>query len=110
MSGKNAFVHHHVHSEYSMLDGAARIKELVAQAAALEMPALAITDHGALYGLIDFYEACHQHGVKPILGCELYLARGSRFSKDKGDDNPKTIQHITILARNETGYRNLLKL
>ena len=104
------FVHCHNHTEYSMLDGAARIKPLVAEAARLGMPALAITDHGALYGLIDFYEACHDAGIKPILGCELYLARQSRFSKIAGDDNPKTIQHITVLAKNETGYRNLLKL
>jgi DNA polymerase-3 subunit alpha len=93
-----------------MLDGAARVRELVAQAVQLGMPALAVTDHGALYGLVDFYEACNDAGIKPILGCELYLARGSRFSKDKADDSPKTIQHITVLAKNETGYRNLLKL
>ncbi|MGH7856210.1 MAG: PHP domain-containing protein, partial [Candidatus Binatia bacterium] len=109
MASRNV-AHLHVHTEYSMLDGAARIKELVRQAAQLGMPALAITDHGALYGLLDFYEACRQEGVKPILGSELYLARESRFSKLPGDDNPKTIQHITILSRNETGYRNLLKL
>jgi DNA polymerase-3 subunit alpha len=109
MSG-NSFVHCHVHTEYSMLDGAARIKGLVAEAARLGMPALAITDHGNLYGLVDFYETCGEHGVKPILGCELYLARGSMTSKQSGDDNPKTIQHLTVLARNETGYKNLLKL
>ncbi len=104
------FVHHHVHSEYSMLDGAARLRPLVQEAVRLGMPALAITDHGALYGLIDFYETCNQEGIKPILGCELYLARGSMTSKLAGDDNPKTIQHMTVLARNEAGYRNLLKL
>ncbi len=93
-----------------MLDGAARVRELVAQAVQLGMPALAITDHGNLYGLVDFYQACNEAGIKPILGCELYLARGSRFSKDKADDSPKTIQHLTVLAKNETGYRNLLKL
>lgn len=103
-------VHLHCHSEYSMLDGAARIKPLVEEAARLGMPALAITDHGVLYGLIDFYQACHDAGIKPILGSELYLARESRFSKIAGDDNPKTIQHITVLAKNEAGYRNLLKL
>src|SRR5438874_12362868 len=103
-------VHLHVHTEYSMLDGAARIRQLVAEAARLGMPALAITDHGVLYGLIDFYQACHDAGIKPILGSELYLARESRFSKIAGDDNPKTIQHITVLAKNQTGHRNLLKL
>ncbi len=82
-----------------MLDGAARVKELVAEAAKLGMPALAITDHGALYGLMDFYEACRERDVKPILGCELYLARGERTSRDPADDNPKTIQHLTVLAR-----------
>src|SRR5438132_1215642 len=106
----NSFTHLHVHSEYSMLDGAARIRQLVSEAARLGMPALGITDHGVLYGLIDFYQACNAHGVKPILGCELYLARGSMTSKLAGDDNPKTIQHMTVLARNETGYRNLLQL
>jgi DNA polymerase-3 subunit alpha len=109
MTGKS-FAHLHTHTEYSMLDGAARIRPLVQEAARLGMPALGITDHGALYGLIDFYEACHENGVKPVLGCELYLARGSMTSKLPGDDNPKTIQHITVLARNERGYRNLLKL
>ena len=93
-----------------MLDGAARVKELVANAVEQGMPALAVTDHGALYGLIEFYEECRKQGIKPILGCELYLARGSRFSKDKADDSPKTIQHVTVLAKDETGYRNLLKL
>ncbi|MEX2393551.1 MAG: DNA polymerase III subunit alpha [Actinomycetota bacterium] len=110
MGPRKNLCHLHTHTEYSMLDGAARTKELVAAAAKLEMPALAITDHGALYGLIDFYNECNNQGVKPILGCELYLARGSRFSKDKADDSPKTIQHITVLAKNEAGYRNLLKL
>src|SRR5207302_6106731 len=103
-------VHCHVHTEYSMLDGAARIRQLVGEAARLGMPALGITDHGVLYGLIDFYQACHEQGVKPLLGCELYLARGSMTSKLAGDDNPKTIQHMTVLARNETGYKNLLQL
>jgi DNA polymerase III subunit alpha len=110
MGAQKTAVHLHCHSEYSMLDGAARVKELVAAAAKQGMPALAVTDHGALYGLVDFYQECHAQGVKPILGCEFYLARGSRFSKDKADDSPKTIQHITVLAKNETGYRNLLKL
>ena len=93
-----------------MLDGAARVRAMVAEAVRLGMPALAITDHGVLYGLIDFYQACNEAGIKPILGCEFYLARESRFSKLKGDDNPKTIQHLTVLAKDETGYRNLLKL
>src|SRR5688572_18394038 len=106
----NQFAHLHVHTEYSMLDGAARVNELVAQAAQLGMPALAITDHGVLYGLIDFYEACVKHGIKPILGSELYLARESRFTKSPGDDKPSSIQHMTMLARNDQGYRNLLKL
>ncbi|HEY8488976.1 MAG TPA: PHP domain-containing protein, partial [Thermaerobacter sp.] len=69
------FVHLHVHSEYSLLDGAARVGELAARAAELGMPALALTDHGVMYGAIDFYKACKKHGIKPIIGCELYLAR-----------------------------------
>jgi DNA polymerase-3 subunit alpha len=93
-----------------MLDGAARVRELVSEAVKLGMPALAITDHGALYGLIDFYNECHEQGIKPILGCEFYLARESMTAKLAGEDSPKTIQHVTVLARDERGYRNLLKL
>lgn len=110
MSGQNiqSFVHLHVHSEYSLLDGAARIRDLTARAAELGMKALALTDHGALYGAIPFYRSCRAQGIKPIIGCELYMTSGSRFEKGSRKDNP--IYHLIVLAKNETGYRNLMKL
>ncbi|GAB6877428.1 DNA polymerase III subunit alpha [Thermaerobacter litoralis] len=102
------FVHLHVHSEYSLLDGAARVGELAARAAELGMPALALTDHGVMYGAIDFYKACKKHGIKPIIGCELYLARRTRHDREpKLDDQP---YHLLALAQNETGYRNLIRI
>ncbi|ULL14392.1 DNA polymerase III subunit alpha [Paenibacillus sp. H1-7] len=102
------FVHLHVHSEYSLLDGAARIDDLVGQAAGLGMKALALTDHGVMYGAIPFYKACKQHGVKPIIGCEVYYTAGS--IRDKGTRQEQPIYHLILLAKNETGYRNLMKL
>jgi DNA polymerase-3 subunit alpha len=102
------FVHLHVHSEYSLLDGASRIRDLAAQAAALGMKALALTDHGVMYGAIAFYKACREHGVKPIIGLEAYMAEGSRLDKAAGQS--RAIYHLTLLAKNETGYRNLMKL
>ncbi|WP_138752465.1 DNA polymerase III subunit alpha [Paenibacillus sinopodophylli] len=110
MSGQNepSFVHLHVHSEYSLLDGAARIRDLTARAAELGMKALALTDHGVMYGAIPFYKACRARGIKPIIGCELYLTTGSRFEKGARKDNPT--YHLIVLAKNEIGYRNLMKL
>ncbi|AZN40224.1 DNA polymerase III subunit alpha [Paenibacillus albus] len=108
MSGERDFVHLHVHSEFSLLDGAARIKDLVNQASALGMKALALTDHGVLYGAVPFYKACIARGIKPIIGCEVYFTTGSRFDKGARKDNP--IYHLILLAKNETGYRNLMKL
>ncbi|MBM7565414.1 DNA polymerase III subunit alpha [Paenibacillus sacheonensis] len=102
------FVHLHVHSEFSLLDGAARIKDLVEAAAAQGMKALALTDHGVMYGAVPFYKACLAKGIKPIIGCEVYLTTGSRFDKGTRKDNP--IYHLILLAKNETGYRNLMKL
>ncbi|WP_028548092.1 DNA polymerase III subunit alpha [Paenibacillus sp. UNC451MF] len=102
------FVHLHVHSEYSLLDGAARIDDLVGQAARLGMKALALTDHGVMYGAIPFYKACKQHGIKPIIGCEVYYTAGS--IRDKGTRQEQPIYHLILLAKNETGYRNLMKL
>ena len=100
------FTHLHVHSEYSMLDGLARISPLVNQASHLGMKSLALTDHGALYGAIDFYREAKKVGVKPIIGCEMYLARGSRF-----DRNPsEKIHHMTVLAKDMSGYQNLVDL
>ena len=104
-----SFAHLHVHTEYSMLDGAARVDDLFAEAARMGMPALAMTDHGQLFGAVDFYLAGRKHGVKSILGVEAYLAPGSRFEKQRRDAaEPYT--HLTLLAENQTGYANLLRL
>ena len=105
----NSFVHLHSHTEYSLLDGAARIDALFARAAEYEMPALAVTDHGAMFGALGFYEAGVAAGVKPIIGVETYVAPSSRFERAPGESEEK-YRHLTILARNETGYRNLLRL
>jgi DNA polymerase III subunit alpha len=104
------FVHLHVHSEYSLLDGAAQLEKLVQRAQALGFPALALTDHGNLFGAIEFYSACQRAGIKPILGCELYVAPGSRFERSSQDGSYEGASHCTVLVRNETGYRNLIKL
>ncbi len=101
------FTHLHVHTEYSLLDGLSRIGPLVERARELGMDSLAITDHGAMYGAIDFYRAARAAGIKPIIGCEMYVARGSRHGKSPDDKNP---YHMTVLARDATGYRNLVKL
>ncbi len=108
MESGEAFVHLHVHSEYSLLDGAARIRELVSRAAELGMKSLALTDHGVMYGAIPFYRACREHGIKPIIGCEMYYTAGSRYDKLPRKEQP--IYHLIVLARNEVGYRNLMKL
>jgi DNA polymerase-3 subunit alpha len=105
----DSFVHLHVHTEYSMLDGAARIGDLFAEAARMGMPALAMTDHGYLFGAVDFYQAGKQHGVKPIIGTEAYLAPGSRYEKQRRD-TAEPYSHLTLLAENQTGYGNLLRL
>ncbi|URN92832.1 MAG: DNA polymerase III subunit alpha [Candidatus Pristimantibacillus lignocellulolyticus] len=102
------FVHLHVHSEYSLLDGAARIKELVKAAASKGMKALALTDHGVMYGAVAFYKACLEYNIKPIIGCEIYFTAGSRFEKGNRKENP--IYHLILLAANEQGYRNLMKI
>ena len=106
-----AFTHLHVHTEYSLLDGSAKIKELVARAKELGMDSLAITDHGVMYGVIDFYRAAKAEGIKPIIGCEVYVAPGSRFDKEggkAGDDD--RYYHLVLLAENDTGYHNLMKI
>ncbi|PAK54188.1 DNA polymerase III subunit alpha [Paenibacillus sp. 7541] len=104
----SSFVHLHVHSEYSLLDGAARIGDLVREAAALGMKSLALTDHGVMYGAVPFYKACLEHGIKPIIGCEAYITAGSR--KERGSRKDQPIYHLILLAKNNTGYRNLMKL
>jgi len=102
------FVHLHVHTEYSLLDGSSKIKEIVKQAKALGMNSLAITDHGVMYGVIDFYKACKEEGIHPVLGCEVYVAQGSRFQKE--DRSDAKYDHLVLLAENEQGYRNLMAL
>ena len=102
------FVHLHVHTEYSLLDGACRLGELAQRAAELDMPAVAMTDHGVMYGAIDFYNACRAAGVKPIIGCEIYVASDSRF--ERGPRQGQRTRHLTLLAENEAGYRNLLQI
>jgi DNA-directed DNA polymerase III PolC len=104
----SSFVHLHVHSEYSLLDGAARIPDLVDKAADLGMTTLALTDHGVMYGAIPFYKACLERGIKPIIGCEAYMTAGSR--KERGSRKDQPIYHLILLAKNMTGYRNLMKL
>lgn len=106
----DSFVHLHVHTEYSLLDGACRIKDLVGQAARLGMPALAITDHGNLFGAIEFYQACRKAGIKPLIGCEVYMAPGDRMDRTPTANGKDPNHHFLLLARNLTGYRNLLKL
>ena len=101
------FTHLHVHTEYSMLDGISRIPSLVARTKELGMDALAITDHGTFYGVVDFYSACREAGIKPIIGCEVYVAHNSRFDKDPSERSPN---HLVLLARDNTGYRNLMQL
>ncbi len=102
------FVHLHIHSEFSLLDGANRIKDLPVRAKELGMDAMAITDHGVMYGAIDFYKACKKEGIKPIIGCEVYVAPRSRFDKEPGVDNK--YNHLILLAKNNQGYKNLSKL
>lgn len=102
------FVHLHLHSEYSLLDGACRIAEIPKKAKAEGHTAVAITDHGALYGAVAFYKACKAEGIKPIIGCEVYVAPRTRFDKSFGEDsNP---HHLVLLCKNETGYKNLIKM
>ncbi len=104
------FVHLHVHSEYSLLDGAAQLDKLVAKAKELRFPAIALTDHGNLFGAIDFYLAAQKAGIKPILGCELYVAPAGRKERGSSDGGYEGANHLTVLVRNQTGYKNLIKL
>ncbi len=105
---RDSFVHLHLHTEYSLLDGSIRMKELMKKAAEFNMPAVAITDHGNLFGAIEFYQEAQRAGVKPIIGCEVYVAPGSH--KDRPPSRRESAYHFTLLAENETGYRNLVKL
>lgn len=102
------FVHLHVHSEYSLLDGMCRIKDLPKRAKELGMKAIALTDHGVMYGAVNFYKECKKEGIKPIIGCEVYVAPRSRFEKEAGIDDDYA--HLILLVKNKTGYQNLIKL
>src|SRR3954468_10787791 len=103
------FVHLHLHTEYSLLDGACHLDELVDQAEALGQKAMAITDHGNMFGAVAFYDAALARGVKPILGCEIYVAPGSRFEKS-GSGITEAYNHLTLLSTSDEGYHNLVKL
>ena len=105
-----SFVHLHVHTEYSLLDGSNKIKEYVARVKELGMNSAAITDHGVMYGVIDFYREARNAGIKPILGCEVYVAPGSRFDKTPGNNNEERYFHLVLLAENQQGYQNLMKI
>ena len=104
-----SFAHLHVHTEYSLLDGSNKIKEYVARVKELGMNSAAITDHGVMFGCIDFYKAAKEAGIKPILGCEVYVAPGSRFDREtvKGEER---YYHLVLLAENDLGYSNLTKI
>ncbi len=104
-----AFTHLHVHTEYSLLDGSSKIKELVGRAKELGMDSLAVTDHGVMFGVIDFYKAAKEAGIRPILGCEVYVTSGSRFDKE-GANSEDRYYHLVLLAENNTGYSNLMKI
>src|SRR5215467_3469162 len=104
------FVHLHLHTEYSLLDGACRLDRLMDRAHELKMPSLAITDHGVLYGAIDFYKAARDKGIKPIIGCEAYVAPNSRLERKAGSGMRDVYNHLVLLAKDEVGYKNLIKL
>ena len=105
-----SFAHLHVHTEYSLLDGSNKIKECIARVKELGMDSVAITDHGVMYGVIDFYRAAKAAGIRPILGCEVYVAPGSRFDKETGGDREDRYHHLVLLAENDLGYHNLMKI
>ncbi len=103
------FTHLHTHTEYSLLDGSGKIKELVLRAKELGMKNLAITDHGVMYGVIDFYRACNDAGIHPVIGCEIYVSPGSRFDKE-GSNSEDRYYHLVLLAKDNNGYNNLMKI
>jgi DNA polymerase-3 subunit alpha len=102
------FVHLHLHTEFSLLDGACRIDELLEEAVKLKMPALAVTEHGNMFSSVIFHDHARDRGIKPILGCEVYVAPGSRF--DKSGPISDVANHLVLLAETDEGYRNLIKL
>jgi DNA polymerase III subunit alpha len=104
-----SFVHLHLHTQYSLLDGEIRLKGLFEKAQAFKLPAITMTDHGNLFGMVDFYKQAQKHGLKPIIGCEVYVAPGSRFQKE-AQPHQENAYHLVLLCKNEKGYRNLVKL
>ena len=104
------FVHLHLHTEYSLLDGACRLDRLMEKAHELKFPSMAITDHGSMYGVIEFYRAALAKGIKPIIGCEVYIAPGSRFTKKTANSGRDVYNHLLLLAKDEVGYKNLIRL
>src|SRR5882672_5932453 len=105
------FVHLHLHTEYSLLDAAARLDKLVDRAHELKFSSMALTDHGVLYGAVDFYQAARERGIKPIIGCEVYVAPGSRHEKKtSGGGGRDVYHHLVLLAQDQTGYQNLIRL
>ena len=104
------FVHLHLHTEYSLLDAACRLDKLMEKAHELKFPSIAITDHGVLYGAVDFYKAARDKGIKPIIGCEVYVAPGSRLEKKSTSGSRDIYNHLVLLAKDEQGYKNLVKL
>ncbi len=108
MEKKNSFTHLHVHTGYSLLDGSCKIEELISRVKELGMDSIAITDHGVMYGAVKFYQEAVKQGIKPILGCEAYVASKSRFDKENSGDN--FYYHLVLLAKNNDGYKNLIKM
>ena len=104
-----SFVHLHAHTAYSLLDSSNKIDEYVRRVKELGMNAAAITDHGNMFGVIDFYRACMKEGINPIIGCEVYVAPDSRFSRESSYSDDR-YYHLVLLAENDTGYRNLMKI
>ena len=98
------FTHLHVHTEYSLLDGSSKIGELVNRAKELGMDSIAITDHGVMYGVIDFYRAAKSAGINPVIGCEVYVAPGSRFDRESGGEQEERYHHLVLLAENNTRH------
>src|SRR2546423_12081528 len=101
------FVHLHLHTEYSLLDGACRLDRLMERAHELKFSALSLTDHGVMYGAIDFYQAARAKGIKPIIGCEVYVAPGSRLEKKSSTGGKDVCNHLVVLAKDEAGCNNL---